>query len=201
MLRDGMSTAPAFLSWALAVAPVPQSDTDAPFAYAAPVVEADEYTTRAGHRTRWASAKYVLPDGKIAEVFIIADDRASGEATISVDGEAIVSSSYDERRGVTRWISPEPGTRQAAAAAIAAIAQQGSDELLDAFAPDEQLAFPCSDWGKKVLRAGKYIWGSLIVASEYVCCTASAGAGCAVCLIGGWNLVEAGTEALEGYCA
>jgi hypothetical protein len=109
MLRGGMSTAPAFLSWALAVAPVRQSDTDAPVAYAAPVVEADEYTTRAGHRTRWASAKYVLPDGKIAEVFIIADDTASGEATISVDGEAIVSSSYDERRGVTRWISPSQG--------------------------------------------------------------------------------------------
>jgi hypothetical protein len=195
-----MNTAPAFLSWAFAVAPVPPSDTDAPVAYAAPVIAADEYTTRAGHRTRWASAKYVLPDGKIAEVFIVADETASGEATISVDGEALVSTSYDPTTGVTSWASTEPGAGELVIAAMTAIADRGGDELLDAFTPDEPEAFPCSDYGRKVVRAAKYVWGMTLAASTSFCCAGTGVFGCGGCLAAGWGLGEAGAEALDGYC-
>jgi hypothetical protein len=55
------------------------------------------------------------------------------------------------------------------------------------------------DWGKKVLRAGKYVWGSVVMGGAGVCCLAT-GAGCPLCTVGGWVLTEAGSEALEGYC-
>jgi hypothetical protein len=191
-----MNAAP-ILSWALAVAPVPPSDTAAPTSYAAPVVEADEYTTPAGHRTRWASAKYVLPDGKLAEVFIIADDTASGEATISVDGEAIVSATYDPSAGVTRWTSPELGAADLATAALTAIGDRGGEELLDAFAAVGPQAFPCSDYGRKVLRASKYIWRGLTVAAQVA---GGVGVGCVACAIAADALKEAGSKELDGYC-
>jgi hypothetical protein len=197
-----MNAAP-ILSWALAVAPVPPSDTAAPVSYAAPVVEADEYTTAAGHRTRWASAKYVLPDGKLAEVFLIADDTASGEAMISVDGEAIVSATYDPRAGVTRWTSPEPGSSERAAAALSAIAERDGGELLDAFVGLGPQEFPCSDYGRKVVKAAKYLWIAASYATGALCClgatTATLG-GCVVCATAIGVAEHAGTEALDGYC-
>jgi hypothetical protein len=194
-----MNAAP-ILSWALAVAPVPPSDTASPVSYAAPVVEADEYTTPAGHRTRWASAKYVLPDGKLAEVFLIADDTASGEATISVDGDLLVSSSYDPTSGVTSWTSPERGAADLAAAAMTAIGDRGGMELLDAFAPVGPQAFPCSDYGRKVLRASKYIWRGLTVAAQVACCAGGVGVGCVACAIAADAVKEAGSKELDGYC-
>jgi hypothetical protein len=198
-----MYTAPTFLSWALAVAPVPPSDTAAPVAYAAPVVEADEYTSPSGNRTRWASATYLLPDGKLAEVFLLADDRASGEAIISVDGEAIASSSFDPTIGVTRWISSEPGTRERAAAAMAAISAGGGDQLLDAFLPDDAQEFPCSGYGKKVLKVAKYLWVAASYAVGGACCigaTAATALGCIACAGAAGVAGHAGTEALDGYC-
>jgi hypothetical protein len=94
-------------------------------------------------------AKYVLPDGKLAEVFLIADDTASGEATISVDGEAIVSATYDPEAGTTRWTSPE----------------RDGGELLDAFVGVGPQAFPCSDYGRKVVKVTKRIWNLMITAT------------------------------------
>jgi hypothetical protein len=188
------------ISWVLSVAPTPSNDTATPGTNVAPAVEVDEYTTPAGHRTRWASAKYVLPDGKLAEVFIIADDTASGEATISVDGEAIASATYDPKTGVTRWTSSEPGSLALSATALAAMPGHG-EELMDAFAPVDAQGFPCSDFGKKVLRAGKYIWGAIILAGGAACCEVTFGIGCILCHAGGLVLTEEGWQALEDYCA
>jgi hypothetical protein len=199
-----MFTAPAFLSWALAVAPVPPSDTAAPVAYAAPVVEADEYTSPAGHRTRWASAKYVLPDGKIAEVFIIGDDNVSAEATISVDGEAIVSANFDPKTGLTRWTSSEPGTSERAASAMKAIAEFDGGELLDAFIPDGELSGPCSESTKKLVRLAKYAWVGVIAVAEGVCCLgtspATGGSSCLACIGLGGIAAAAGSDVAEDYC-
>lgn len=199
-----MNTAPAFLSWALSLAPVP-STTDATGVDDAPTVEASEYTSPAGHRTRWASAKYVLPDGKIAEVFITADDTASGEATISVDGEAIVSSNYDPATGVTSWTSPEPGAGDLAAAAMTAIAERGGGDLLDAFLPDEPQMGPCSETTKKWVKVAKYAWYGVIGSALGACCLGASiqtgGAACVAC--GGLAGVAmgAGGDIADDYCS
>jgi hypothetical protein len=160
-----------------------------------PMAVVDEYSTQDGHRVRWASVTYYLPDGQLAEVVLAADDTAAGDGYIFVDGEMIAHSSYDDANGVDSWISSAPGTDALAAAALAGAA----DELLHTFAegPHE---FPCSAWGKKVLRAGKYIWGAMVMGSAAACCVETAMLGCAVCGAGGWALTEAGSEALEGYC-
>lgn len=189
-----MTTA-TILSWVLAAVPVPPTDTPD----AAPVVEADEYTTPAGHRTRWASAKYVLPDGKLAEVFIIADDTASGEATISVDGEAVASSSFDER-GVTHWVSSVPGTSERAAAAVRAIGDRGGNELLDAFIPEAPQEFPCSDYGKKVVGVAKHIWGGMMVAAGAACCYSSGLLACVGCAVAADKAKDFSYEGFENYC-
>jgi hypothetical protein len=198
-----MYTAPTFLSWALAVAPVPPSHTDAPVAYAEPVVEADEYTSPAGHRTRWASATYMLPDGKLAEVFLLADESASGEAIISVDGEAIASSSFDPTIGVTRWTSTEPGASERAAAAMAAIADRGGGDLLDAFVglDTEQLSGPCSESTKKWVRLAKYAWQGALGGAVAVCCGGTVGAACVACGIFGGIAAGAAEDIANDYCS
>lgn len=194
-----MNTVSTILSWALALAPVPATP-DATRPDDAPTVEASEYTSPAGHRTRWASASYLLPDGKVAEVFITADDTASGEAIISVDGEIIVSSSYDPATGVSSWTSPEPGAGELAAAALTAIADRGSGELLDAFIPVGPQEFPCSDYGEKVLKAGRYVLGALVIAGAAACCGVTSVVGCFGCHAAGLVAHEEGSDILDGYC-
>src|SRR5512147_1069948 len=112
-----MIPATTILSWALGVAPVSATDVEAAHiediqellttddpsrvdGETVPAMVADEYTTPDGHHVRWASATYSLPNGQIAEVVIAADDTASGDAYLFVDGEAIVHSSYDDTNGV-----------------------------------------------------------------------------------------------------
>jgi hypothetical protein len=188
------------LFWVLAAAPVPQADADAtptPAEDSTPLVVADEYFTQEGHRVRWASATYSLPDGQVVEVVMAADETASGDAYLFVDGETVAHSHYDETDGVVSWTSSEPETGELVAAALAGLSGGVADELLDAFIGSQE--FPCSEWGKKALRAGKYVWGSVVMGGAGVCCLATA-AGCPLCTVGGWALTEAGSEALEGYC-
>jgi hypothetical protein len=60
--------------------------------------------------------------------------------------------------------------------------------------------FPCSDFGKRAVKAAKYLWVGLMGAAIPVCCAATGGVGCVACgaatAIGGL----AGTEAADGYC-
>jgi hypothetical protein len=166
---------------------------------ATPVATADEYNTQEGHRVRWASVTYSLPNGQIAEVVILADDTASGDGYLLVDGETIAHSSYDDANGVVSWTTADPEMGELAAAALVGLSGGAADELLDAFAGGPQ-EFPCSDWGKKVLRAGKYIWGAVVTGGGAVCCGATNLLGCGVCVGGAYVLTEAGADALEGYC-
>ncbi|PRP96584.1 hypothetical protein ENSA5_36600 [Enhygromyxa salina] len=164
-----------------------------------PLAVADEYIAQDGRRVRWASVTYTLPDGQTAEVVLVADDTASGEGYLFVDGEAIAHSSYDDANGVASWRSSAPGTDALAGAALVGLSGGAADELLNVFTEGPQ-EFPCSKWGKKVLRAGKYIWGAMVAASAGACCGGTGMAGCGLCSAGGAVLHEAGREALEGYC-
>lgn len=114
-----MFTAATVLAAVLAASPTHQPP---------PVATAHEYTDQQGHRVRWASVAYSLPDGQSAEVVIVADDTASGEGYLFVDGEAIAHSSYDDANGLVSWTSSEPGTGELAAAALAGLSGDAADE-------------------------------------------------------------------------
>ncbi|WP_146658149.1 hypothetical protein [Enhygromyxa salina] len=158
----------------------------------------DEYTTQDGTRTRWASVSYSLPQGQTAEVVLVVDDANHGDGYLYVDGEAIVHSTWDASTGLTNWISSTPEASELASAALVGLAGGPGTELMDAFGGESQ-AFKCSAWGKKVLRAGKYIWSGVVAASAGVCCL-SAGAGCPLCLGAGAVAQGIGADALEDYC-
>ncbi|WP_052547944.1 hypothetical protein [Enhygromyxa salina] len=158
---------------------------------------ADEYTTSDGHRTRWGSVTYTLPSGETAEVVIVADDTNRGDGYLYVDGEAIAHSSWDAASGVSNWTSSDPAASELAAGALVALGGGAGAALLDAFAGDSQ-AFKCSAWGKKVLRAGKYIWVGVVASATVACCAAVPT--CGLCAGAGAAAAGIGTDALEDYC-
>ncbi|KIG17343.1 hypothetical protein DB30_03400 [Enhygromyxa salina] len=144
-----------------------------------PVAVADEYISPEGHRTRWASVTYTLPDGQIAEVVMIADDANRGDGYVYVEGEAVVHSSWNETGGVHTWTSSAPGASAQALAALTSLPGEAGDELFDAFTTDSE-AFKCSEWGKKVLNASRYIWAGVVGAGMAACCVAG-GPACIPC--------------------
>ncbi|PRQ10055.1 hypothetical protein [Enhygromyxa salina] len=164
-----------------------------------PLTVVDEYTTQDGQRTRWASVTYGLPDGQTAEFILVADDSNSGDGYLYVNGEALVHATWDDANGVSSWTSSVPGAGALAGAALTALEGEAGTALLDAFTGDSQV-FKCSAWGKKVLRAGKYIWGAAVMGSAAACCVETGMVGCGLCGAAGWALAEAGSEALENYC-
>lgn len=165
-----------------------------------PVAVAQDYTTQEGRRVRSASVTYPLPDGQIAEVVILADEMASGDGYLFVDGEAIAHTRYDEVGGVVTWTSPNSKASELAAVALAGLSGGAYAELEDAFTDYGPHGFPCSEFGKKVLKAGKYIVGGLIAGSAAVCCQATSGVACFACGAGGWALIEASSEGFDNYC-
>ncbi len=115
-----------------------------------------------------------------------------------MDGQALVHVTTDGSGGTKTWVAPDVELTPELLADLTSPAI--ADRVFAALAV-EPLAFPCSEYGKKVLKVSKYIWGSMVVAAEFVCCSATTGAGCVLCLVGGYNLGEAGSQALENYCA
>lgn len=185
----GFMLAHTILSLAFASAPTYQPP---------PLAVVDEYTTQDGHRTRWASVTYTLPDGETAEAVLVVDDADHGDGYLYVDGEAVAHSSWGADTGVTNWTSSDPAARELAKVALDGLGGEAGNELLDAFAGDSQ-AFKCSAWGKKVLRAGKYIWVGVVASTTAACCGATA-PGCILCAGAGAAAGAMGADALEGYC-
>jgi len=60
--------------------------------------------------------------------------------------------------------------------------------------------FECSAWGRKALKAGKYLWRGVVAAAELTCCAGSLGVGCIVCT--GVNVVVDTyiTDKLDNHC-
>jgi hypothetical protein len=60
--------------------------------------------------------------------------------------------------------------------------------------------FKCSDWGRKVMKAGRYMVGAALAATAAACCSGSLGVGCVLCSAGAWVANEAAGEFANGYC-
>jgi hypothetical protein len=154
--------------------------------------------TETGRRVRWASVTYDLLTGHQAETFAEVDDRGHGWWWIYVEGEAVVHVTTDEHGNTTTWTAdninlPPEALVQLMSAQVAA----------DVFAGliPEAKGFPCSEFGKGVLKAAKYVWVATATTLQLACCVGGVGVGCLVCAVGGALAGEAGSDALEDYCA
>jgi hypothetical protein len=139
-----------------------------------------------------SSASYELSTGDLAELRMEIDGAGVGEIEIAIDGDTIVRS-WSDGSGVETWTPDSSGYSPEV---IHEAMMMAATTVLPQSLPQ---AFPCSEYGKKVLKAGKYIWGMTVAAAGVLCCTA-AGGGCPLCVAGAWAAHEAGGEALDNYC-
>jgi hypothetical protein len=65
---------------------------------------------------------------------------------------------------------------------------------------NEPLKFPCSEFGKGVLKAAKYLWVGMTGAATAVCCIGGFGVGCVICTAGANLAGYAGAEMANDYC-
>lgn len=56
-----------------------------------------------------------------------------------------------------------------------------------------------SEWGKKVLNAGRYIWAGVVTASGAACCIGG-GPACLPCAGAAGAAILYGDDKLSGYC-
>jgi hypothetical protein len=159
-------------------------------------VAADETLQPDGHRVRWTSVTYELSTGHEAEMFVEVDDRGRGDGYIFIEGEALLHVTTDEHGATTTWVAPDIDLPPEALAQLATV--NVADEIFAGIG--EPQAFKCSDFGKGVVKAAKYLWVGLAGAAGAACCAGGLGVGCLVC--GGATSVAilAGTEAADGYC-
>lgn len=161
-------------------------------------VAAGEITEADGRRVRWASVTYDLLTGHQAETFAEVDDAGHGRWWVYVEGEALVYVTSDEQGNTTTWTAdnislPPEALAQLMDANVAA-------NVFAGFFP-EPTAFPCSEFGKGVLKAAKYAWVATATAVQLACCVGGVGVGCLICAVGGALAGEAGSDVLEDYCA
>ncbi len=121
----------------------------------------------------------------------------TGDGLIYVDGEALLHVTTDEHGGTTTWVTPGFDIPPQLIAELGA-----ANVATEVFAgmSREPLAFPCSEFGKKVVRFAKYLWVGMVGAAGGACCVASGGAGCIVCGAAAGVAQLADTEAADGYC-
>jgi|SRR5690606_16180686 len=182
----------------------PQADP-APICVALPPapehIDSQPFTSTAtGGSQAWGStATYRLSTGETGEAFMLVNSDASGEAQLMVDGEIIAHVAVDWPTSspgpiVTTWYSPS------VSATPEAIAEMMRVDLPLIVADQLPQEFKCSDWGRKVMKAGKYMALGLIGAGAAACCIASQGFACVAC--GGASMAGgvAVVEFADGYC-
>ncbi len=194
------------LSWVLPAAP-PTTTFDCSVAASTPTLTQSEPKIRGsssgeveradGRRARWVSVTYELSSGQEAQAFVEVDTRGVGEAMIDVEGEPLLHVIVDEQGITETWTAP--GADVSPEMFVELLGSDVANEIFAGVIP-QPAGFPCSEYGKKVLRAGKWIWKGLILAGEAVCCGATTGAGCILCAIGGEIVGEIGEGALDDYC-
>jgi hypothetical protein len=158
-------------------------------------VAADEAQQPDGLRVRWASTTYELSSGQEAELFVEVDDRGRGDGLIYVDGEALVHVTTDGNGDTTTWVAPDVDLPPQVLAELAN--GNVANEVFAGLGPQE---FPCSDFGKKAVKAAKYIWKGLTIAAGAACCSGGFGVGCVACAIAADIAKDAGSQAADDYC-
>jgi hypothetical protein len=113
---------------------------------------------------------------------------------IYVDGEPLIHVSTD---GYT-WLAPDIDLQPEALAQL--VSGQVGDEILARMAY-EPLSFPCSEFGKKVVRGAKYLWIAASTAVGLACCVDTVGVGCIACGSAAAVAAEWGGDIADDYCA
>jgi hypothetical protein len=157
-------------------------------------VAADELLRPDGLRVRWASTTYELSSGQEAELFVEVDELGRGDGLIYVDGEALVHVIVDG--GTTTWVAPDVDLPPQTLAQLAHA--NVANEIFSGIGGPQE--FPCSDFGKKAVKAAKYLWVGLLGAAIPVWCAATGGVGCPACGAAAAVGSLAGVEAADGYC-
>jgi hypothetical protein len=163
-------------------------------------VVGQDYTEPDGRRGRWASVEYELPTGEQAELAIAVTDAGAsvtGEGWLTVSGEVVAEVSL-AADGTVSTSSRSQVSGDATAAALAGLTPDVVEDLSVTLVPPE-LAFGCSDFGKKAVRAGKYLMMGVIGATAAACCGAGPAA-CGVCWAGSVPAVGMTDDLFEGYC-
>lgn len=173
------------------------ADSQAPPEPAVLEVASDEVLQPDGRRVRWASVTYELSNGHEAEVFVEVDERGHGDGLIYVEGEALLHVTTNDHGTATTWVAPDIDMPPQLIAELGAV--NVANEIFAGIG-NEPLAFPCSEFGKKVVRFAKYLWVGMVGAAGGACCVASGGAACIVCGAATGVAQLAGTEAADGYC-
>jgi hypothetical protein len=164
-------------------------------------IDGQPFVTSAGDGSQsWGStATYQLSTGELGETFLVVNSDGSGEAQLTVDGEIIAHvildwPSWSAEPVLTTWY---PSTLEYPPELIAEMMRVDLSVILAESIPQE---FKCSAWGKKVMKAGKYMVSGLIGASGAACCAISQGFACFACGAGVVVGVMAVDEFAEGYC-
>ena len=194
LLTLGFATSPD------SVAP-PIEQVCAPVAPRPERVDAQPFSSTAadGTQTWGATTTYQLSTGELGEAFMVVDSKGAGEVQLMIDGEIIahVEISLEPATGqpvTTTWHPPE------VTVAPEAIAEAMWIDLPTIVAGTIPQEFKCSAWGRKVMKAGRYMVGAGLAASAAACCLASQGVACLACAGGAWVVNEAAGEFANGYC-
>lgn len=148
-----------------------------------------------GGRSRWVTVTYELSTGQEAQAFVEVDTQGIGQGLIDLDGEPILQVTVDAHGITDLWAAPEADVSPEMFVELL-----GSAVAHDVFAGivPEPAGFPCSDYGKTVWKASKWIWKGLILAGEAACCSTT---DCILCSIGGEFIEGMGEAAWDDYCA
>jgi hypothetical protein len=155
-------------------------------------VAADETVQLDGLRVRWTSVTYELSTGHEAEMFVEVDDHGRGDAYILLEGEELMHVATDEHGGTTTWVASDIDLSPKVLTELTAA--NLPDEIFAGMDPQE---FKCSDFGKKAVRAAKYLWIGANTALGLACCATPA---CIPCGTAATVLGAIGADIADDYC-
>jgi hypothetical protein len=159
-------------------------------------VAAGESQQGDGLRVRWTSVAYELSTGHDAEMLVEVDDQGRGDVHVYVDSEAILHVTTDAHGATTTWLAPDVDLPPEALAQLAAV--NVADEIFAGVGDPQE--FKCSDFGKKAVKAAKYLWIAATHAATVACCVGGVGVGCLVCGVGAQVAGAVGSDMANEYC-
>jgi hypothetical protein len=156
-------------------------------------------TNADGSRAWGAEATYELSSGDLGEAYVMIDSHGSGEGRLMINGDiiahaAIVEDPQTLQPVTTMWW---PTTADYPPEVIAEAMRV---DLLAMVADSIPQEFKCSEFGKKVMKAGKYMVAGLLGAGVAGCCIVSQGLACIACGGAAAMGAMAGSEFADGYC-
>jgi hypothetical protein len=157
-----------------------------------------DYTKKDGTRLWGAAASYDLSSGDVGEAFFVIGNDGAGEAYLTINGDIIAHAAivHDEGDSPTQT-SWTPLSVTHPPEVIVELMRVDLPPLVADTIPQE---FKCSPFGRKVLKAGKYLWTGLLAASGAACCIATQTLACPACAAGAAIGTLAGQEFADGYC-